>query len=268
MLVNRAFKWPVRNEAGEGEGGGGGAEPPKNDPPGGDPGEGNPGGEPPKKAAGENPEGSENWTAEQWKAHALELRKENAKRRTENKDLKTRFNGLNDRFSKFESGLKNLFGDGDDDNSTPEEKLENLQQTHGALEVETQILQTALELGVPKDKVKYFKFLTYEKLGSLEEGAEMTEEDWEDIMAEVGPTNTMSSTSVNDGKGKGQTPPSDSGNKSKITVEEFSKMSMMEKSELYNKDRETYNALVAEARGKGTFVQRHGDLQPRGISRL
>lgn len=179
---------------------------------------------------------------EKTKAYIKKLRRESAKYRTKGQNLE-------DRFSKIESGLKNLFGGENEDDASPEEKLSALTAQSSALAADNAILASAIEMGVPKDKVKYYKFLVQEKLEGLKDGEELSEEDLEEIAKEAigsSASGGATRTGVGGDKDKGKKPPA-GGSGDDIDVAKFAKMGITEKSELYQKNPEKYEALMKEA---------------------
>lgn len=164
-----------------------------------------------------------------------DLRKENA---THRNNLKT----TNDRLDKFEKGFKSMFGE-EDDNSDPVAKLQSAQTNLEAVATRNAILEIGIQHGVSgSENMEYFEFLMSKHLNSLQEGEEMSDEDLEAIVAKCsgskgqGPAN--SSTGDN---GKGKAPDKKSG---ETTQEEFNKMTIVEKTRLYQKNPDLYNKLM------------------------
>lgn len=183
------------------------------------------------------------------KAYIKSLRDENAKHRTKNKDLG----------SKNEKVMKALVEAGiiePSDEEAPEEKLKSVSSKAQALELRAAMLETAVEYNIPKDSLDYFEFLLQKALDGLEDGEELTEEQVAELAKKV-KGNTQhtgtKSTSVSGNKsGAGAPPPG--GDKSAVTLDQFTRMNMGEKSSLYQKSPETYNQLVAEAKAKKVLV--------------
>lgn len=170
-----------------------------------------------------------------------DLRKENAKYRTEGKKT-------SDRLSQIEAALKKVTGDGEDE-ETPEQKLSKLSNLHEAAEVRSSMLEIALGNGITKDQFEYFEFLMSKKLSALEEDGELEESDLEEIIGKVkaGQKREAGNTSVDDDKSKQKNP---GGSSEEVTLDQFTKMGMIQKSKLYNEKPELYNKLVAEAKSK------------------
>jgi len=166
-----------------------------------------------------------------------DLRAENAKHRTTN-------NNLTSKMEKFESGLKNMFGDGEDDED-PSAKLEALQGNYESAVTRSAILELALENGISgKENLEYFEFLMGKSLNSLEEGEELTEEKISDIVSKSVPTKGSANTSTKK-DGAGDKKPDESSDE--VTQEQFNKMGMTQKSLLYRTKPELYKQLMAGA---------------------
>lgn len=180
---------------------------------------------------------------EKTKKYIDKLRKENAKYRTDAK-------GLKDKVTKIESGLKQSLGLTDEEEVAPEEQIGHLQAQSEALAFKNAVLETAMEFGLSGQQVGYFEYLLANQAQHLEEGEELSDEVLESLIQQSrsvgGGGNQNSSTSVSSALG-GQKKPDASG---KVSLDAFLKMSITEKSQLYTKDQATYNALMAEARGK------------------
>lgn len=177
---------------------------------------------------------------EKTKAHFTKLRKENGKRRTEAKTLK-------DELNKLKKGLKSALGGEDDDSESPEQKAKNLKGQNEALGFKTAVLEAAIEHGVSKESRKYFEFLVAEELASLGEGEELSDEKLAEL-AKAAKKQTAGSggtrTSVNDDNA-----PNPKGG-SVITLDQFVRMTVTEKSALFTKNRAKYDELFALAKEK------------------
>jgi hypothetical protein len=169
-----------------------------------------------------------------------DLRTENAKHRTDGKKV-------SDRLTSLESILKKVAG-GDTEEETPEEKLAHLSGRAESAEVRSTMLEIALENGISKDNFEYFEFLMGKQLNSLEEGAELSEEDLEEVLkkVKVGAKKGPAQTSPDDDKEKEKNP----GKDDEMTVEQFAKLGMMAKSKLFNEKPDTYNSLLKQAKEK------------------
>lgn len=181
------------------------------------------------------------------KAYIKKLRDESAKHRTKAKEFETQIGTLNTKFDGLQKGLKTALGI-EEEGESPEEKIAMLQHTSEAAVFESAVLNIALENQIPADKVAYLKFLISEKAGSLEENQEVDEEMLkaiiDDVKAIAGKPKS-SKTSVD-----GKTPPPENGGASATTVEQFAKMSLTEKSQLFQKNPKQYDELMASALSK------------------
>ena len=124
-----------------------------------------------------------------------DLRAENAKYRTRSKTLEEQLGSVNERFTKFETGLKSMFGE-EDDSLTPEQRVEHLTGQNEEMAINQALTEAALEFGVGRESYDYFRFLVSERLQSLGEGEEITEEDLEAIAKSAGAKGGMTTTSV------------------------------------------------------------------------
>jgi len=181
------------------------------------------------------------WSEEQ-KTYIESLRKENAKYRTKSKELETNYNGLNDKFSKIESGLRGLFGE-EGEELSPEDQISALSQQNESLVINSALTEAALEYGIGKEDYSYFKYLVTERLGELEDGEELTEEDLDGLASAARRGKAAASTSVEGGG----TPPPES--ESGITLEAFALMGINERSSLFAKNEALYKQLLAQERG-------------------
>ena len=175
---------------------------------------------------------------EKTKTHLKKLRRENAKWRTQNKNL-------NDRLGKLESGLKGLFG-GDDNTEITADNINSLKGNNEALAFKTAVLEAAIEYGVGKDEREYFEFLVGRQISNLAEGEELAEDDLVEIAkkAKKKSAGGNARTSVDD-SGAGN--PDKKGN---ATLDQFVNMSITEKSDLFVKNRALYDQLFAQAKEK------------------
>ena len=178
-----------------------------------------------------------------------DLRKENAKHRTKGKET-------TDRFDKLEKGLKLALGMEGDDQASPEDKINSLNDQNYGLEFRNTILEIAVDKGLNNEQSEYLSFLFEKEIGSdkytEEEG--MTDEDLDALIAKVKGTvggnsgNAGSGSSSVDGNDKNKSP--DPKQKGDYTVEQFSKMNLIEKIKLRKENEPMYNKLFAEAKLK------------------
>lgn len=171
-----------------------------------------------------------------------ELRAENAKTRTERNNLSTRMEN-------FENGFKQMFGDeGEGQELTPEQQIESLNTNFQDLSFSNAVMGIAYQNDVPHDKLEYFEFLMNKEVEGLEEGQELSEESLAGLIQKVKGSGFQgeANSSVNEGNAAGKDP-----NASGATnLDAFVGMSLQERSELYRKDPNTYNALYKQAREK------------------
>ena len=190
---------------------------------------------------GDSTGGNQSMTLEDAQKVIKDLRAEAAKYRTEKNNLSTRL-------EKLEKGLKGFVGGDDEDKTDPLEKLKMKESEVEQLSVKTAMYELAIDHSIPKDQFEYFEFLMSKKLNTLEEGEEMTEEDLGSILSQLkvsgakGPANTSTGT--------GNKPNGNQGNKDDVTLEQFVKMTVLEKSKLYQTKPDTYNSLVSQAKEK------------------
>lgn len=180
---------------------------------------------------------------EKVKAEIKKLRAEAAKHRNKAKAVSEQLASVNGKMS----GLKKALGV-EDENEDPEAKLKAQQAKSDALEVELSVVHLARDHEVPKESEQYFRFLLGQKLESLEEGEELSDEQVEELAAEA---KKVSGKPANNstGLGGGKKPPADNG-KGALTVEQFVKLNTGEKSAIYAKNPSEYSRLFSEAREK------------------
>lgn len=168
------------------------------------------------------------------------LRTENAKKRQDSNNAKTKLD-------KYEKAFKLISGE-DEDEEEPEVKLGKVTAFAQDIQMKNALLEIAYENNVPAEQREYFEFLMQKKLDSLEEGAELSEEELTEVLTQVkGKGKATTSTTGDGGKGgKDKKPGSDDS----VTLDQFVSMGMVAKSKLYNEKPELYNALMAEARSK------------------
>ncbi len=180
------------------------------------------------------------------KAYIAKLRKENAKYRTA---ARTNENLLNDTRTR----LSQLAGGEPDGNEAPEVQIERLSTHVGALEFERALLELAVDRGIDKSGMNYFRFLVADATSQLGEGEELSDEALEAISSEV-QAKTARNTTSSVGAGSGTKPPPAPGDQGAITVQKFAKMSMIEKTQLFQKNEPLYRQLFDEAREKKLLI--------------
>ena len=199
-------------------------------------------------AQNDNAEGNDAPDESKWdegtKKYIQSLRKESAKYRQKSKESAPAI----ERLTKLEQGLKAALGIGDDEEVSTEDKLEQITAQAQQTDFKAAILEAALEHGIPKSELRYFQFLVNETLGELGEDEELGDDRMAEIVAQVqarsNPGRASGNTSVDP---KGEPNPKGGGN---VTVDQFVKMGLTEKSNLYAKNPNLYTSLMAEARSK------------------
>jgi hypothetical protein len=206
----------------------------------------NPGGSGESQAADEQ-ELDDSWLAKQdekTQSYIKRLRKESGQYRKENKTLKNNMESLSERFGRVEGGLKQMLGLEEGQEIDPNEHLAALQAQNEQVVVRSAILESALENGIAgREQLDYYEHLVMKKSAALEEGEEFTEEDFNEIISQVKKVfgNQMTKTSVT-----AQKPNPDE--KAEVSLDQFAKMGVIEKSALYQKNPALYSQLMSEAR--------------------
>lgn len=195
---------------------------------------------PPTEPPEGDPPGDNKWDDET-KTYIQSLRKENAKYRTANKKLQTGFETLEGKVNKISAAVTGKDTPADDPNVV----LEQVKEENENLAAENAIYQSALEFGIPSDKVPYFKFLVSEKLNTM--GDDEDELDVSPIAEQVlkmggsPPTSPGATTGTTPPKTGPATPPGE------ITVKQFREMGYLEKSKLQRTDPTKYERLKTQA---------------------
>jgi hypothetical protein len=170
------------------------------------------------------------------------LRDENAKHRTKNKELGEGQGKL--KKALVEAGII------EDDEVAPEEKVAGLSQQLQGAQMRTALLEAALEHSVPKESLKYFQFLVAERLEALEDDGELSQDDIAEIAQEaIGKGGAGKAASGGNSSVKGSKAPP-AGGDSRVTVDQFDAMTILEKSDLYTKKPEVYQQLFTESKAK------------------
>lgn len=174
------------------------------------------------------------------------LRAEAAKYRNKAKATDDQVKALNEKLGKLKTALTGEEDEGED----PEVAIGNLKQQNEALQMELSLQNLCSEHDIPGASQKYFKFLLNERFEALEEGEELTEEDVAQVAEEARKLSGSGGPRQNStGLSKGAKPNADD-NKGQ-TIEQFSKMSVAEKSLLYTNNPNEYNRLFSGAREAG-----------------
>lgn len=183
---------------------------------------------------------------EKTKRYLAKLRKENANHRSKAKDLKSK---LSESEEKRRAILK--AAGIEDESDTPEQKLKAREAELEQIAVRQAILELAIQNGVNKDNLEFFEFLVSKEAQKLGEGEELGDEQIAEIVKKVkksGSKGTANST-VEGGKN-----PPPSGGPTEVTLDKFVRMSISEKSLLYEKNRDLYERLVQEAKAKKKLI--------------
>ena len=174
-------------------------------------------------------------------AEIKRLREEAKSRRLENKKI-------NDRLQKMEKGLKSAFGDESTDEN-PEEKIKRISEEREAINERIAILDICAEHGIAKKDRAYLRFQLQNAAEGLEEGEQITEEIMQDIVKEV---KSRSKSEKKEANSSVKGPPKEgenAGNQAitKEDVENFKKMTIAEKTEVYDKSEARYEKLMKMA---------------------
>jgi hypothetical protein len=181
-------------------------------------------------------EGLPDWAKKEIKS----LRKESATYRNNHKTLA-------EKYERLEGGLKSALGvQGQEEEVSLEDQLSSYQEQVRMTELNNAILSLAIQNSIPSDELDYFAFKMQKTLESLEEGQELTEEDFGEIIQQVksrgkGPANS----SVG---GHGEPNPHA---KEGVTLDSFVKMTILEKNQLYREKPDVYQAMFSQAKLKG-----------------
>jgi hypothetical protein len=172
------------------------------------------------------------------------LRKENGDHRIKNKALVESHGKL--KKALVETGIIK------DDDEAPEEKLKTVSAQLNGSTVKNAVLEAAIEHGVGKENLKFFEFLVSDKLASLEDDQELTEDDLESLAVQArGRQSGNSGTTSVGGKEK----PDPQGS-SEVNLDQFVGMSIAEKDQLFKKNPDLYNRLFSEAKAKNLLIRR------------
>jgi hypothetical protein len=176
-----------------------------------------------------------------------DLRSENANSRQKNKSLAESHGKL--KSALVEAGII------ENDEEAPEEKLKKVSAQNEVATFQNAILETAIEHGVGKEDLKFYRFLVQERIAELGDDEELSAEELAVLASQAKSRRggqTSNSTSVGQGS-NGGTPPAPGG-QGTITVEKFAKMNIGEKTEIYLKNKDLYSQLMAEAKAKKMLV--------------
>lgn len=184
------------------------------------------------------------------KAYIEKLRKESAKRRVEAKETKQKLKAEEER----KKAILKAAGIETEDDEPAEKKLKKSQEHQTELQFRSAVLETAVAHGVGSDSLKYFQYLMTEAVNELEEGEELSEEKLAELVAEAKAKGGGGKGKANTSVGGGKQNPNPEGGKNVVTLDQFTRMTITEKSELYTKNNALYSQLVAEAKAKKKLV--------------
>ncbi len=176
------------------------------------------------------------------KDYVKKLRKESASYRTKAKQLEEKFDKL----------VKAVKGDDSDDSADPVEKAKQIAAEQARvqdLEFKNQVAELAIENGLGAKEHKYLKFLISEAASQLDEGEELSEDMLEGLIKEakgVSGPKSGGSTSVDANKNGGDKKNPDNKGEA-VSLEEFVKMTFIEKGQLFGKNPDLYKKLTSQA---------------------
>lgn len=144
----------------------------------------------------------------------------------------------------------------EDDSEAPEEKLKTLSAQNQQLAFRSAILESAVQHGIAGDDIEYYEFLVTKATSELKDGDELTDEALGDIVKKVKKAGKGAANSgLGGGKGgSGGTPPPNDSSQGQVTLDQFVRMSISEKSALYEKNKDLYTSLYNEAKAKKKLV--------------
>lgn len=185
------------------------------------------------------------------KSYIQKLRNEAGKHRTKNKELVSAVKSEKERVKAIlkAAGIE-------DESEAPEEKVKTLTTESQTLAFRNAVLESAVQHGIPGDDLEYYEFLVTKATSELEDGEELSDEALEAIVAKVKKTGGKGSanTSVGGKKGKDGKEAPKPGESNEVSLDEFCRMSITEKSKLWEKHPDTYQQLMTQARAKKRLV--------------
>lgn len=190
----------------------------------------------------------DNWQPNKVKDYVKKLRQEN-------KNYRLRSQQVEEKLSSFEKNLKKVLGTSDEEEIDPQIYIKNLSQANEAQQLQIAIYETAIQNGLSSpESIEYFQFLFGKRLAQLKENEILADEDLEDIISKAKSFTGAQTPANRTTFSEGSTPRPEAGNHADLTVEQFVKMSVMAKSELYRTNEMLYKSLMAEARAKKLFI--------------
>jgi hypothetical protein len=174
------------------------------------------------------------------KAYIRNLRKENAKYRTRANAAETALTDTKSRLTKIAGGKPEA-------ELTAEQVVEQTSARAAAAEFDNALLGLAIDHGIGKEGLSYFRFLVSEKAAGLGEGEELDEDALTGIAKQVQSVTgkrSSGSTSVGTSTGGGSPSPGVTG---EVTLDQFCAMGVLAKGKLYQDNPEAYTNLHAQA---------------------
>lgn len=188
-------------------------------------------------------------TIDELKALNKKYQQEAASRRVALKAEKEKAQKLEERLQKFEKSVKSLSGE-EEEPSQVSPELEQIREQALKAQLMLDLTYVAIDHEVPKDFIKYFITDISDEINALEEGEELDNEIIEKVAVKFrnlgGGVKKEFKTSVTSEKGAGTPPPS--GQQVAMTPEQFAKLSITEKGQMYVKDQAQYTTLMKQAR--------------------
>lgn len=171
------------------------------------------------------------------------LRAESADRRTKNKTLEESITSLSEKLGKINTHL------GIKDDVDPAEQLQGLTAQNEQLSIEISLQQLARTQQIPVEHDEYFRFLIGKKFEALKEGEELSDEAINEVVAEVKKYSGFKGNKST-GLSGGQAPAKngEGGKGDEVTAEQFKKMSLVDKSKLFEENKELYLKLQKATR--------------------
>lgn len=206
---------------------------------------------PPPKPEGDDV-GEDSWD-EKTKGYVSKLRNENKERRQELQSLKDSNAQLKTQLDSLTGKLKGLFGEEGEGGQklTPDQQIEALTGQLEHAHSKMAFIQTANNLGIydPADQ-KYFEFLLESHFEDKEDDYELSDEALEELVADVQARSKGRGGNGGNSSFSGQKTPPANGNKGngETTLEQFKKMGVSERSELYVKNEALYLRLMQESK--------------------
>lgn len=182
-------------------------------------------------------------------AYIKSLRTENASYRTKAKESGTQATSLQEQMKQVREAL------GIENPDPTVEDFENVSNQNEQVVFRNAVLEAAVINGIPSNGLDYFQYLVESKVADLNEGQELADADIALLATQAKqqfPANGK--TSFGGGGDGGGNPPKPPAGGDDIKVEQFSKMTTTEKSDLYEKNPAVYDRLMAEAKERNIFV--------------